>query len=378
MDPAGSGNDLIFPAQVALYGEPRDPREGSGPSPDPRPTSSLRPGPNANGPGHAFASPPSRRAIRRFPTGIRLLPPSYIPEKTFPARGTSAQSFTPPTKLPTFPKRRSPSGAPGSVATGDLSYTREASSLHGMRKRPTNLSHARGASVTPSAGQPCKKPFPCGRHRRKRFSSPAPLSYARGGILHNTLIILEECSLSCARVGHIPRHLRERSGHPLSYARGGILRPFRIKRQCALSYARGASGKGRGRTLLRGPFLRAGLLPSLPSPPFSARGPRPQSGGTATPCRTFPRRAFPPAREGSRPAPVRLRPARLPGSDASAFRDGRLLSATGGLLRFRTLSALPQFPQVFRRVHEASHRPGSSSQRSRRRIGSSLTATDNH
>ncbi len=174
MDPAGSGNDLIFPAQVALYGEPRDPREGSGPSPDPRPTSSLRPGPNANGPGHAFASPPSRRAIRRFPTGIRLLPPRYIPEKTFPARGTSAQSFTPPTKLPTFPTRGSPSGAPGSVATGDLSYTREASSLHGMRKRPTNLSHARGASVTPSAGQPRKKPFPCGRHRRKRFSSPAP------------------------------------------------------------------------------------------------------------------------------------------------------------------------------------------------------------
>lgn len=136
MDPAGSGNDLIFPAQVALYGEPRDPREGSGPSPDPRPTSSLRPGPNANGPGHAFASPPSRRAIRGFPTGIRLLPTRYIPEKTFPARGTSAQSFTPPPKLPTFPKRRSPSGAPGSVATGDLSHAREASSLHGMRKRP--------------------------------------------------------------------------------------------------------------------------------------------------------------------------------------------------------------------------------------------------
>lgn len=145
MDPAGSGNDLIFPAQVALYGEPRDPREGSGPSPDPRPTSSLRPGPNANGPGHAFASPPSRRAIRGFPTGIRLLPPRYIPEKTFPARGTSAQSFTPPPKLPTFPKRRSPSGVPGSVATGDLSHAREASSLHGMRKRPPNLSHARGA-----------------------------------------------------------------------------------------------------------------------------------------------------------------------------------------------------------------------------------------
>lgn len=138
MDPAGSGNDLIFPAQVALYGEPRDPREGSGPSPDPRPTSSLRPGPNANGPGHAFASPPSRRAIRRFPKGIRLLPTSYTGPKgnLSRARGTSAQSFTPPTKLPTFPKRRSPSGAPGSVATGDLSYTREASSLHGMRKRP--------------------------------------------------------------------------------------------------------------------------------------------------------------------------------------------------------------------------------------------------
>lgn len=195
MDPAGSGNDLIFPAQVALYGEPRDPREGSGPSPDPRPTSSLRPGPNANGPGHAFASPPSRRAIRGFPTRIRLLPPSYTGPKgnLSRARGTSAQSFTPPSKLPTFPKRRSPSGAPGSVATGDLSYTREASSLHGMRKRPTNLSHARGASVTPSAGQPRKKPFPCGGDTGGSGSRhPPPLSYAHVGILHKALIVLEE------------------------------------------------------------------------------------------------------------------------------------------------------------------------------------------
>lgn len=169
--------------------------------------------------------PPRRPGARSdaFPRGYGCYrTATQTRKKTFPARGTSAQSFTPPPTLPTFPKRRSPSGAPGSVATGDLSYTREASSLHGMRKRPTNLSHARGASVTPSAGQPCKKPFPCGGDTGGSGSRHSPpLSYARGGILHNTLIILEECSISYAHVGHIPRHLRERSGHPLSYARGG-------------------------------------------------------------------------------------------------------------------------------------------------------------
>lgn len=249
MDPAGSGNDLIFPAQVALYGEPRDPREGSGPSPDPRPTSSLRPGPNANGPGHAFASPPSRRAIRGFPTGIRLLPPRYIPEKTFPARGTSAQSFTPPTKLPTFPKRRSPSGAPGSVATGDLSYTREASSLHGMRKRPTNLSHARGASVTPSAGQPCKKPFPCGRHRRKRFSSlaPPPFLRARGYIAQYFDSIRRILPFLRARGAYTATPSGAFRSSPFLRAWGGLLRPFRIKRQCAHFPTRaGHQGKAAG------------------------------------------------------------------------------------------------------------------------------------
>lgn len=257
--------------------------------------------------------PPRRPGARSdaFPRGYGCYRPATQARKeTFPARGTSAQSFTPPSKLPTFPKRRSPSGAPGSVATGDLSYTRDASSLHGMRKRPTNLSHARGASVTPSAGQPRKKPFPCGRHRRKRFSSPAPpFLRARGHITQDFDSIRRMLPFLRARGAYTATPSGAFRSSPFLRAWGGLLRPFRIKRQCALSYARGASGKGRGRTLLRGPFPRAGLLPSLPSPPFSARGPRLQSGGTATPCRTFPRRAFPPAREGSRPAPVRLRPA---------------------------------------------------------------------
>lgn len=221
MDPAGSGNDLIFPAQVALYGEPRDPREGSGPSPDPRPTSSLRPGPNANGPGHAFASPPSRRAIRRFSTGIPLLPPSYTGPKGNLSRAGHIRPIV-----------------HASAQAPDLSYMRESIRGSGKRgdrrpflhsggifpsrheKAPAPTFPARGASATPSAGQPRKKPFPCGKHRRKRFPSPAPPSYARVGILHKTLIVLEEYSLFYARVGHQGKAEGVRFFADLSYARG--------------------------------------------------------------------------------------------------------------------------------------------------------------
>lgn len=223
MDPAGSGNDLIFPAQVALYGEPRDPREGSGPSPDPRPTSSLRPGPNANGPGHAFASPPSRRAIRRFPTRIRLLPPSYTGPKGNLSRAGHIRSIV-----------------HASVQAPDLSQAQE--SIRGSGKRGDRRPFLHAGCIFPSRHEKAPdQPFPRARgirHTIRRTTAqetfpmretPAeavlvtrpPLSYARGGILHKILIVLEECSLSYARVGHIPRHLRERSGHPLSYARGG-------------------------------------------------------------------------------------------------------------------------------------------------------------
>lgn len=236
MDPAGSGNDLIFPAQVALYGEPRDPREGSGPSPDPRPTSSLRPGPNANGPGHAFASPPSRRAIRRFPTGIRLLPTSYTGPKGNLSRAGHIRSIV-----------------HASAQAPDLSHARE--SIRGSGKRGDRRPFLHSGGIFPSrhekapaptfptrAGHPSHHPQD---NRARNLSHagdtggsgsrhPPPLSYAHVGILHNVLIVLEEYSLSCARVGIYRDTLRERSGHPLSYARGGgILRPFRIQRRCA-------------------------------------------------------------------------------------------------------------------------------------------------
>lgn len=195
--------------------------------------------------------PPRRPGARSeaFPRGYGCYRPATQARKeTFPARGTSAQSFTPPSKLPTFPKRRSPSGAPGSVATGDLSYTRDASSLHGMRKRPTNLSHARGASVTPSAGQPRKKPFPCGRHRRKRFSSPAPpFLRARGHITQhfdNIRIMLHFLRTRGAYTATPSGAFRS---SPFLRAWGGLLRPFRIKRQCAHFPTRaGHQGKAEG------------------------------------------------------------------------------------------------------------------------------------
>ena len=265
MDPAGSGNDLIFPAQVALYGEPRDPREGSGPSPDPRPTSSLRPGPNANGPGHAFASPPSRRAIRRFSTGIPLLPPSYTGPKGNLSRAGHIRPIV-----------------HASAQAPDLSYMRE--SIRGSGKRGDRRPFLHSGGIFPS------------RHEK----APAPTFPTRGVIA----------------ISSLPAFLRTRDRARNRETRQHHAGPFRA-----------------------GPFrLRGKVRVPLPF-------------GSGLPFAGF----------------CRLR---VPGR--TAFVRHR------GLLRFRTLSALPQFPQVFRRVHEASHRPGSSSQRSRHRIGSSLTATDNH
>lgn len=192
--------------------------------------------------------PPRRPGARSdaFPRGyLCYRPATQARKETFPARGTSAQSFTPPPKLPTFPTCGSPSGAPGSVATGDLSYTREASSLHGMRKRP---------------------------HQ---------------------------------------------------------------------------------------PFLRAGLLPSLPSPPFSARGTAPAIGrhGNTMPDLSAPGLSACAGRFASR---SRSAPAcRLPGSAASAFRDGRLLSATGGSsasARFPHSRSFHRYSAAFTRRHTVPDR----------------------
>lgn len=144
----------------------------------------------------------------------------------------------------TYPKNLSRAGHIRSIVHAsdqapDLSHTQE--SIRGSGKRGDRRPFLHAGGIFPSRHEKAPdQPFPRAGHlshhpqdnRARNLSHagdtggsgsrhPPPLSYARVGILHKILIVLEECSLSYAHVGHIPRHLRERSGHPLSYARGG-------------------------------------------------------------------------------------------------------------------------------------------------------------
>ena len=175
--------------------------------------------------------PPRRPGARSdaFPRGYGCYRPATQARKeTFPARGTSAQSFTPPSKLPTFPTRRSPSGAPGSVATGDLSYTREASSLHGMRKRP-------------------HQPFPRARgirHTIRRTTAQEPFPM-RETPAEAVLVTRPPFPTRAWAYTATPSGAFRSS--PFLRAWGDILRPFRIKRQCAHFPTRtGHQGKAEG------------------------------------------------------------------------------------------------------------------------------------